>query len=307
MNMKASKLLFLVLFLISFVPAHSMVPIKRADLSERTGIAPGFFGPNAFPVPEMSTGILPSSISIDLAGEYFDGFICPGAEDKTYDMFINLRIPLWKNRVGLALWIVPHEWYSMDKKVMDARRILDDYGQRDVAGDISVALEILLLKEREFLPSFTLRSVLKSASGDGFGLARYYDCPGYLFDLTASKSLFSSEDEFFRDLRLGAAFGFLCWQTDNGRQNDAWQYGAFVNARTKAFNVYTQFAGYSGWEKYGDCPVTLTAKINFGPDWMVSPFIQFQHGFRDWPFNQYRLGLSLDISKVFKGKKQVPN
>lgn len=302
--MKFVKVVFLVVFLITIVPAYSMVPIGNADLNEKTGIAPAFFGPNAFPVPEMSTGILPSGVSVDLGAECFDGFICPGAEDRTKDMFINLHIPLCRNRVAISLWYVPHEWYSMDKKVMDARRIQEDNGQRDVDGDISVVLEILLLKERKYLPSFTLRSVLKSASGEEFGRARYYDCPGYFFDLTASKSVFSSEYGFFRDLRLGAAGGFLCWQTDNGRQNDAFQYGVFVDARTTAFNVYAQFAGYNGWEKYGDRPMTLTARINIGPDWMVSPFIQFQHGFRDWPFNQYRFGLSFDISKAFKGIKK---
>ena len=281
---------------------QAMVPIIQADLSQKTGVAPAFFGPNAFPVPEMSTATIPSGISVDIAGDVFKGFICPGAKDMTYDMFINLKLPLFSNRVGLYIWMEPQEWFSMDRSVMDARRIQVDDGRRNVGGDVTVALEILLFKERKYVPAVAVRSVLKSAAGDGFGLARYYDCPGYFFDLTAAKSLFSSEDHFFKDVRLGASIGFLCWQTDNGRQNDAVQYGAFINARTKSLNVFTQFSGYNGWEKYGDCPMSLTARLNAGPDWMVSPFFQYQHGFRDWPFDQYRLGLSVDISKIFTAR-----
>lgn len=293
--------LAIVLSLVSFIPAYPMVPIVKADLSQKTGIAPAFFGPNAFPIPEMSTGTVPSGVSVDIAGDVYNGSICPGAKDMTYDMFINLRIPLYRNRVGLYIWMVPQEWYTMDKAVMDARRIQADDGKRNVGGDITVALEILLFKERKLVPAVTVRSVLKSAAGDGFGMARYYDCPGYFFDLTAAKSLYSSEDNFFRDFRLGASIGFLCWQTDNGRQNDAVQYGAFVSAKTSAFSIFSQFAGYSGWEKYGDCPMSLTARVAAGSDWVVSPFFQYQHGFRDWPFDQYRLGLSVDISKAVNG------
>lgn len=301
--MKKKTVLFIIaLSFIAMCRTYAMVPIIKADLSQETGIAPAFFGPNAFPIPEMSTGIVPSGVSVDISGDVYKGFICPGAKDMTYDMYINLRIPLYRNRVGLYIWMVPQEWYSMDKAVMDARRIQRDEGKRNVGGDITVALEILLFKERKIIPAVTVRSVLKSAAGDGFGMARYYDCPGYFFDLTAAKSLFTSEDRFFRDVRVGASFGFLCWQTDNGRQNDAVQYGAFINAKTKALNVFTQFSGYSGWEKYGDCPMSLTARVNAGPDWMVSPFFQYQHGFRDWPFDQYRLGLSVDISKIFTAR-----
>lgn len=298
--MKRIAIFFLVIvsMALSAVPSHSMVPIAKADLSQKTGIAPAFFGPGAFPVPEMSTGVVPSSVSVDLAGDVYNGFICPGAKDLTYDMYIDLRIPLYKNRVGLYLWMVPQEWFSMDREVMDARRIIRDEGRRNVSGDISVVLEILAVRERKYIPSVTVRSVLKSASGDGFGMARYYDCPGYFFDGTIAKSLYSAEDGFLNDFRLGASVGFLCWQTDNGRQNDAVQYGVFASVQTKAFSFITQFSGYNGWEHYGDTPMTLMTRVKAGTDWAVSPFFQYQHGFRDWPFDQYRFGLSLDISKI---------
>lgn len=300
MKHSLSIILAVVLLLSASVRSYALIPINQADLARKTGVAPAFFGPNAFPIPEMSTGVIPSGIGVDVAGDVYKGFIRPGAKDMTYDMFINLKMPLFSDRVGLYVWIIPQEWFTMDAAVMDARRIMVDDGRRNVGGDITVTLEMLLFKERRFVPAVTVRSVLKSAAGDGFGMARYYDCPGYYFDLTLAKSLYSSRDGFLRDIRIGAAAGFLCWQTDNGRQNDAVQYGAFLNVKTCALSLYTQFAGYSGWELYGDLPMSLTARVNAGADWVVSPFFQYQYGFRDWPFQQFRAGLSVDISRALQ-------
>lgn len=293
-----TRLYFIVPLVLSLLfpsDASALIPIKQADLSQPTGVAPAFFGPNAFPIPEMSTGKIPSAVCVDVSGDVYKGFIRPGAEDMTYDAYVNLRIPLYKERVGLYIWAVPQEWFSMDREVMDARRILADDGKRRLGGDISVVLEMLLLEEKERVPAVTVRSVLKSASGGEFDMARYYDCPGYFFDLTVSKSVISSGTGPVRDLRFGASTGFLCWQTDNGRQNDAVQYGVCASVRTAPAALYTQFSGYSGWERYGDCPMSLTARVNIVPDKAVSPFFQYQHGLRDWPFDQYRFGLSVSF------------
>ena len=122
--MKKTVLFIIALSFIAMCRTYAMVPIIKADLSQKTGIAPAFFGPNAFPIPEMSTGIVPSGVSVDISGDVYKGFICPGAKDMTYDMYINLRIPLYRNRVGLYIWMVPQEWYSMDKAVID--RAIDE-------------------------------------------------------------------------------------------------------------------------------------------------------------------------------------
>lgn len=305
--MKLKNLVSATLLALSGICAFAQSPvvdITSADLSDKTGIAPAFFGPNAYPVPEMSDGVVPSRITLDVAGDVFKGFIVPGAKDMTYDFSLNLRIPLLKERVALGIWIVPQEWFSMDQSVMQARRITEDNGQRNVGGDVYVTFEMALAKESRNMPAIVLRSALKTAAGDGFWLARYYDCPGYYFDLTVAKSLVRKDDGFLRDFRLGASGGFLYWQSDNGRQNDAKQYGAFAKVATSAFTSFTQVSGYRGWENYGDRPLTLMTRLQFLQDKMVSPYIQYQHGFKDWPFDQYRFGVVIDLSPSYRGVAQ---
>ena len=102
------------------------------------------------------------------------------------------------------------------------------------AGDVYVSTDIQLLKARKFTPDITLRAAIKTASGGSFEKARYYDNPGYFFDMSVGKSLYFGKGKTFpyadatdakMELRFAGSAGFLCWQTDNGRQNDAVMYG----------------------------------------------------------------------------------
>ena len=93
-----------------------------------------------------------------------------------------------------------------------------------------------------------------------------------------------------RVARIALSGGFLCWQTDNGRQNDAVMYGALASLAAGPVMLKVQYGGYVGWERDGDCPMTLRADLG----WSFGDFIiktGWQSGFRDWPFNQFRVGL----------------
>lgn len=276
---------------LSVFPARAQVPIHK-DWERKTHITPKWFGPNAFPVPEMVSGPLCTALSLDLAGDYFRGSLVPGAKDDTYDAFIRLHIPLNPGRVALSIWMPVVEWWNYAPGVAEERRVEDGvvHNGHD-SGDVYVSTEIALLQEGPLFPSLTVRSVLKTASGNTYEQARYYDAPGYFFDLTAGKTLPGN-------LQVSASSGFLCWQTDNGRQNDAVMWGIRTDWIRGGFSILAQVSGYSGWEREGDAPVAAMGSVVF-PSLLscASPFISLTAGLRDYPFTQVRCGVRLVVRK----------
>ena len=261
---------------------RAATPICVPDMSEKTMVAPNWFGPNAFPVPEMTDGRVREKLTVEVAGDYYRGHLTNG-EDHTRDLFLRAWIPLFSDRVNLSLWMPVVEHWSYDASVREARRILSDpnldpgYG----SGDVYVGLDIQLLKETSRRPAVMIRSVLKTASANCFGYARDYDSAGYFFDATVGKG--------WGRFRLSATTGFLCWQTGTARQNDAVQYGLGAFYDGEVLNVAAQWGGYVGWEHCGDAPMTVRARIGFDVG-RFEPFLQFQQGLRDYPFTQFRLG-----------------
>ena len=283
----------LAISLLLAVGALAATPVISPNLRAQTEIAPLWFGPNAFPVPEMASGLLESTASVELAGDYFQGHLADGL-DQTFDVFLRIHLPLWSERAALTVWMPVVEFWRTDATVDAARHILSDPSKDPGhdSGDVYISADFQLVTETFFRPSILLRSVLKTASGNNFGYARYYDSPGYFFDMTVGKSI--------GPLRIAATTGFLCWQTDNGRQNDAVQYGlaAFFTPGDipycapwlRGLSLSAQWAGYTGWERHGDSPQTLQARLSYRFN-QFEPYVFAQYSLKDWPFTQLRLGI----------------
>ncbi len=282
--MKPARLFLLILSvaLLSGIGLRAETPVLKPILSERSGIAPRWFGPNAFPIPEMSDGRVRDRLTLELAGDYYKGWLTEGRDD-TYDLFLRAYIPLFSDRVNLTLWMPVMEFWRYDASVREARRILsnpsEDPGHD--SGDVYVSVDIQLVSETQRRPSVMIRSVLKTASANCFGYARAYDSPGYFFDATVGKG--------WGPFRLAATTGFLCWQTGTGRQNDAVQYGLGAFYDGPVVNFAAQWGGYVGWERYGDAPMSLRLRLGFEAG-RFEPYFQFQQGLHDYPFTQLRLG-----------------
>ena len=77
---------------------YAQTEIAKPDLSIPSRIAPAYFGPNAFPIPDMSDGSLISDLKLELYG---DGFICrmtsEPTDDVTLDLFAKATIPLFSD------------------------------------------------------------------------------------------------------------------------------------------------------------------------------------------------------------------
>ena len=281
----------LVAISLSMAMAYAQTPILRPDLGTPSLVAPGYFGPNAFPVPDMLDGTTSSDLRVELYG---DGFLCSMAgnptDDITLDLFAKATIPLFTDRVNLVIWMPVVEWFRSGPAVNVLRRVQDpDRWISGVdSGDAYVSTDILILDERKRGCGLVLRAALKSASGNSFGTARVYDAPGYFFDVAVGRDIVKSADGK-TVFRTALSAGFLCWQTGNGRQNDAVMYGALASLKTGPFKAEINYGGYVGWEGKGDRPMTLKTKLS----WSIgrcSINAMYQVGFVDWPFHQVRLG-----------------
>jgi len=256
-----------------------------------TNISPAWFGPNAFQVPQMNDAAKTSSnLTALLAGDYIAGRT--GEKDNTADIYLELHIPLFTDRVNLSVWGALHEWYNQSDDVLRYRGIPtgEGLGKGDKSGTLFLSTDIQVVKEKQYCPSFLLRLGLRTASENmSFPAKRGYDCAGYFFDLNLGKS--------FGAFGVAASTGFLCWQTGMGEQNDAIQFGVKANyANPDILRAGVQYGGYYGWRKDGDFPRVLYLHMDFGPQkWYVKPYFLYQHGFHDWPFDLFRLGIKADI------------
>ncbi|MCQ2345935.1 MAG: hypothetical protein MJZ82_04135 [Paludibacteraceae bacterium] len=297
----------------------SEVPIIEPHLGGNpTGIAPLYFGPNAFPIPDMLDGRTQANLRVELAGDGFLG----RSKDWTADIFARISIPLWTERVNFTLWMPIMEWYSMTpERQVECR--LQEPSDQDIrgheAGDVYISTDIQVLKASEWVPDIAIRAAVKTASGGSFGLARYYDNPGYFFDCAIGKSMYfgqkrkaigrrkryfpyaDARDSSF-ELRLSGSAGFLCWQTDNGRQNDAVMYGLQLLLKSEYISLRTTWGGYVGWEKHGDRPMSVKAILS-GHIKGFEPYIQYQYGINDYPFHQLRVGLVYNIDILNRNKE----
>ena len=259
-----------------------------------TGFAPLFFGPNALQIPDLLDGRTKSHLEAHVAG---DAFYHYNNKDWTSDIFLQLHIPLFTERVNLTLWMPALEWH---------KSVPEPY-----AGDVYISTDMMVVKEYRFCPSFTLRSMLKTASGEHTDMKRFYDSPGYCFDLSTGKSFYFNKGYLHYEdrqnanveLRLSGTIGFLCWQTKEAAQNDAVYYGLQISLYSKHLQLTQNWSGYYGWEDYGDQPMAIKTKIGF-PIKAFQPYFYYQYGLKDYPFHQFRVGLSYQwdiLKKVNKG------
>ena len=300
------RLCWLSILLLICTSALALVPVDKPNLRDDTGIAPLYFGPNAFPVPEMLDGRVQKHLRVEIAGDGYFGF----QGDKTADAFARVFIPLFTDRVNLTIWMPVMEWYEMTPERQRVCRLQDSAAiAGHGAGDAYFSTDIQILRDRKWAPDIALRAACKSASGGQYELARHYDCPGYFIDLSLGKSWFlgtengkvNTEKTQARgvELRLAGSAGFLCWQTDNGRQNDAVMYGLQMLVKSQYVSLRTTWSGYVGWEDMGDRPMIIKGRLS-GHAKGFEPYVEYQYGIKDYPFHMVRVGLAYHIDILKK-------
>ena len=277
------------------IALFAQVPIECPNLREKTYIAPKYFGPNAFPVPDMLDGRVQNHLRVEVAGDGYFGF----QGDKTADVFARVFIPLFTDRVNLTVWMPVMEWYELTPERIATCRVPDSLAHSGSgAGDAYFSTDIQILRDKKWAPDIALRAACKSASGGQYELARHYDCPGYFMDLSLGKSWLLGKNKG-AELRVAGSAGFLCWQTDNGRQNDAVMYGLQLLMKSEYVSLRTTWSGYLGWEDMGDKPMIIKGRL-CGHAKQFEPYVEYQYGIKDYPFHQIRVGLAYNIDILKK-------
>lgn len=270
--------------------ATAQTPIVKPNLGIPSKIGPAYFGPNAFPVPDMLDGRTIEQLKVEL---YADGFVGTTTDnlgdDLTADLFVRLTIPLFTPRANLTVWMPIFEYFQTSAEVNALRRLphTGDLAGFD-SGDVYVSADVSLLSQEKYGIDLAARTVLKTASANRFAEGRCYDAPGYFFDVAAGREFRLNSES---SLRTALSTGFLCWQTDNGRQNDAVMYGLLVAFTRGRFMIDSCYGGYIGWEGYGDCPMTLKTSLGYSFG-RLQLRLAHQMGLHDWPYHQLRLGVT---------------
>ena len=106
--------------------SYAQTSISPPDLSIPSKIAPQYFGPNAFPIPDMTDGSTSDVWKADISWDNYIGTTPDCQEDYTTCAYIKLTIPLFSPRVNLVLWGNIYEYYRCDEAITKYRRIEHD-------------------------------------------------------------------------------------------------------------------------------------------------------------------------------------
>lgn len=255
-------------------------------------IKPAYMGPNALPVPLIETGLLPSEMTLKsgLARH-------KGTGDLTLNPELEAYIPLYSQRVGLHLSLVPLEYYRTDTLTRDLRRARGVSGEGFAAGDLYIGTRIQLIKAEGNGPDVSFSINLKTASGSKLSDARFTDTPGYYFVLAFGKSWDTGKGHW----RVFANTGFYVWQTfgDRHYQNDAILYGVGFQYERFGWQLTQDLSGYNGYIGGGDKPAVYRINLRKMRKRKTDFFVGWQKGLRDYPFTTWRAGL------VYKGSDKT--
>lgn len=258
--------------------------IDWRDKMELLTYSPRYFGPNAFPVPELRSGLAGSRYEIELRGEYhyYTG-------DKTRNMLARIYVPFVKGRAGVEVNWTFLEDYKMTPETRDERNAAETENPITCHGDLVVNCFFQLLKSEKWA-DILISASLKTASGNRLCDARYTDAAAYWFDGTIGRNIFQSAEPNIT-IRLQAMMGFYCWMTNDlvHRQNDAILYGGGLSVTYRNFKLMTDLSGLGGYKNNGDRPLSLRNHLSYEYKKNVLSF-RYNHGMKDRLYDTYSLG-----------------
>lgn len=279
------------IFRMMFILLLCWIPVDMSAQSDKP-IAPAFFGPNAFKVPEIHFGKTSEDFLFEFGSSLYKTQDFSLTEDFNADVFFKLTAPLFSKRVNLTIYGEAMDIYENSVEANSIRGLSAPTKGREF-GEVYVGTEIWLLSQEKNNVNITMRSVLKSAAGGSAVKRRYYDSPGYFFDLIVGKEYLISDKAL---VNLAATSGFLCWQTSLCGQNDAVMYGLAANCRVNDVELKAHWGGYVGWRKENDCPMTLRTEFLLHRKFCDFR-LHYQKGLIDWPYSQIALSLILHFWK----------
>lgn len=254
------------------------------DKQEFLIYSPRYFGPTAFPIPELRTGLCPTRWELEVRGQYhhYSG-------DKTKDLFTRVLIPIIKGRGGIEASCIIVEDYKLTPETRDERSAVETESPIKYNGDIVVGAFFQVLRSEKWVDAMVSMNI-KTASGGRLCDARFTDAATYWFDATFGRNLWKNKAGT-ASIRMQAMAGFYCWMTNNmeHRQNDAILYGAGFTGVYRNFTFTTDLSGFYGYEDNGDRPLLWRNSLKYEYRKNVVT-LRYNHGMKDYLYDNYAIG-----------------
>lgn len=279
-----NKQLLLFLLAITLCTTNVYAEEEWRDKTPLLIYSPRYFGPSAFPIPDIRSGISPDHFEVELRGQYhyYTG-------DKTKDLFARLLIPIVKGRAGVEASILIVEDYKLTPETRDERNAVEVESPISYNGDIVINAFFQLLRSEKWV-DLIANMTLKTASGGRLCDARFTDAAAYWFDVNLGKTLIKNSSET-ASLRIQGMIGFYCWMTNNlvHRQNDATLYGGGFTGRYRNISLTTDLSGFYGYKNNGDRPLIFRNNLKYELNKNVIS-LRFNYGMKDYLYNDFSLG-----------------
>ena len=254
------------------------------DKTEYLIYSPRYFGPNAFPIPEMRDGLVSERYEVEIRGEYhhYTG-------DKTWDVVGRALLPFFRGRAGMEISWCFKEKYKLTPETRDERFAVDVESPIKYNGDIIIGSFFQVLRSKKWV-DIVISANIKTASGGRLCDARFTDAASYWFDANIGRNLWESTDSK-SSIRMQTLVGFYCWTTNDlvHRQNDAIAYGAGLTGKHRGFTFSTNIAGFYGYENNGDRPIHWRNNLRYEIKKNIISF-RYTHGMKDNLYDSFSLG-----------------
>jgi len=264
-------------------------------------LSPGYMGPNALPVPEVTTGRVNNDIRFEVGGvAHF------GQGDRTNNLFTQLKFNVAKDIISLHLIYVPIEQFKISDATRDERLLSGHFYEAEgtTSGDFHFGFEVQLLKDKKVWPDIMLRANTKTASGSAIGAARFTDASGYSFDFSFGKT-FQKNPDSNKSLRAYFMAGFYAWQTNGelNRQNEGFLTGLGADFRTKKILFRNALGGYFGWVNDRDKPIVYRTKLNLLGN-HLDYGLTYQIGLQHFEYNSIMLSVIVHFDRYQKKEEK---
>ncbi|GHU55443.1 hypothetical protein FACS189411_03890 [Bacteroidia bacterium] len=248
--------------------------------------SPRYFGPSAFPMPELRSGKVSTRYEIEARGEYhyYTG-------DVTTDLYLRTLLPFVRGRAGLEVSFIVLEKYKLTEATRVERHasLTECPSNERYNGDVVISAFYQVLESEKWFDAMISLN-LKTASGGRLVDARFTDAATYWMDATVGKDLAKSYDGAY-SLRMQAMAGFYCWMTNDivHRQNDAILYGVGFTGILDKVTLSSNLSGFNGYDHNGDNPLQLRNSAQFDFKNNIISF-RYAHGMKDCLYDTYSLG-----------------
>ena len=281
---KKTRIVTAILLMISAIinPAEAQDNDWR-DNMKYLQYSPRYFGPNAFPMPELRSGRIGTALEAELRGEYhtYKG-------DRTKDIYARVFIPVAEGQAGLEVSYIIYEYYNMTRETVEERHAAGTSWNNGAHGDVIVSSFFQVLSSDKWA-DIMVDVNLKTASGNRSADARYTDAAAYWFNMNIGRNLYQSADNL-TSIRMQGYAGFYCWMTNDNvhRQNDALTYSAGISATHGNISATADLAGIYGYKNNGDRPMQIRTKLNYEHKKNIVS-LRYKHGMKDCLYDSFSI------------------